>query len=293
MTFTVLLTFLLILIFTSKLIIDTVLYRKKITIMAGMMISMVLGMMVGFTTGIITGILLTDAFFYSTIISAFVGIATGFIVGVPIGWLAIFDGILAGLMGGTMGAMIGAMMDSEYHDQLIKLTLILYVAIMLLLYRIMQKQIIKKQSLLSNPIVLTFLFLITIVTYNQSGSFVPTSKSNQVDGSIRNLVVTANDNIFLPDKIKVKAGEKLKITLDNIGKSEHDFEIVNIEATSIETQSSQHHHNKGNNQIHIHSLPGEKQAISFIPVTPGEYKYVCTIPGHAESGMIGSIEVTL
>lgn len=260
--------------------------------MAGMMISMVLGMMVGFTTGIITGILLTDYFFYSTIISAAVGIATGFIVGVPIGWLAIFDGILAGLMGGTMGAMIGAMMDSEYQEPLIKLTIILYIGTMMLLHNIIQRQIIKIQTVFSNPIVLTLLFLITIFTCNQAGPFVPNSEFTKVDGSEKNLVVTANDNIFLPDKIKVKAGEKLTITLDNIGKNEHDFEIINFEASNIETKSSQHHHKKENNQIHIHSLPGEKQAISFIPLTPGEYKYVCTIPGHAESGMIGSIEVT-
>ncbi|MCM3390388.1 cupredoxin domain-containing protein [Ureibacillus chungkukjangi] len=106
-------------------------------------------------------------------------------------------------------------------------------------------------------------------------------------------MVKADVNIFLPDKIKVKAGEKLMITLDNIGQSEHDFEIINLEADSIETLSTQQHNHKNNNQIHIHSLPGEKQAITFVPLTPGEYRFICTIPGHAESDMFGSIEVTL
>ncbi|MCM3390387.1 hypothetical protein M3649_20040 [Ureibacillus chungkukjangi] len=137
--------------------------------------------LVGFTFGIITGILFTDHFFDSTIISAFIGITTGLIVG----WLTIFDGILSGLIGGTMGAMIGTMMDSEHHEQLIKLTFLLYIGTMLLLYRIMQREIIKKQSFLSNPFVLTILFFVTILTYNQLGPFFPNSQSAQVDRSVK------------------------------------------------------------------------------------------------------------
>ncbi len=37
--------------------------------------------------------------------------------------------------------------------------------------------------------------------------------------------------------------------------------------------------------------PGEQDTVSFTPVTPGVYEYVCTFPGHTAAGMRGKIVV--
>ena len=44
--------------------------------------------------------------------------------------------------------------------------------------------------------------------------------------------------------------------------------------------------------IHTKLLgPGEEDTISFTPLAPGVYEYVCTFPGHAAAGMRGQITV--
>ena len=44
--------------------------------------------------------------------------------------------------------------------------------------------------------------------------------------------------------------------------------------------------------IHTKLLgPGEEDTISFTPLAPGVYEYVCTFPGHTAAGMRGQITV--
>ncbi|MFC2948078.1 plastocyanin/azurin family copper-binding protein [Virgibacillus sediminis] len=108
--------------------------------------------------------------------------------------------------------------------------------------------------------------------------------------SSNNLVVQAEEYSFSPTHTAIMAGEEVTITLENIGEVEHDLQIKELKADMMVRETSYNHQNS-NNDIHVHTMPGDKQAISFIPVTPGKYSYVCKIPGHAEAGMIGVIEV--
>ncbi len=44
--------------------------------------------------------------------------------------------------------------------------------------------------------------------------------------------------------------------------------------------------------IHTKLLgPGEEDTITFTPLVPGVYEYICTYPGHAAAGMRGQITV--
>ena len=38
--------------------------------------------------------------------------------------------------------------------------------------------------------------------------------------------------------------------------------------------------------------PGQQGTIIFAPTTAGSVYYICPVPGHAESGMYGSITIT-
>ena len=40
------------------------------------------------------------------------------------------------------------------------------------------------------------------------------------------------------------------------------------------------------------SRPGQTAKIRFVIDTPGTYRILCTIPGHAEAGMVGTLVVT-
>ncbi|WP_010650459.1 cupredoxin domain-containing protein [Oceanobacillus massiliensis] len=282
-------------ILTIWIIWNTIYHRKKITVMTGMMISMVLGMVVGLTIGVILGILLAGDLFSSTLLAMIIGIAAGFLAGLPIGLMAILDGALAGMMGGMMGAMLGEMIATEHQDTLIRVMFLLFIGMIIILYQMMQQEFIKSKALVNHPLVMIILFVLFIVGYNQLGSLIPSSHSlknsnNNHSMSANNLVIQADEYSFSPSHTKIMAGERVTITLDNIGEVEHDLEIKGMITEMMESGTS-HIHQKDNTIVHVHSMAGEKQEISFTPLTPGKYRFTCTIPGHVESGMFGIIEV--
>lgn len=294
MTFALSATLAVIFILILFIIWETIRHRSKISNMAGMMISMALGMIGGLTVGVILGILLLGDLFSSTILAMLIGILAGFLAGLPIGLMPVIDGALAGMMGGMMGAMLGEMIALEYQETIIRIMFLLFVGIIVILYRMMQQEFINSKAIINHPVTMIVLFIIITVGYNQVGPLIPSSNSpnNSSHHSMdaNNLVIQADEYSFSPSHTEIKAGDMVTITLDNIGEVEHDIEIIGMEA-KIEEQSSSHDHGQENNQLHVHSFPGEKQDISFTTSTPGTYRYVCTIPGHEELGMTGVIEI--
>lgn len=84
---------------------------------------------------------------------------------------------------------------------------------------------------------------------------------------------------FDPSDLEVTAGDS--VTLNNDGKIPHNFTIVEgsdplgggAELAASDDVS-----------------PGDTGSLT-VDVEPGKYSYLCTIPGHAEDGMTGSITV--
>ncbi|ASK61304.1 hypothetical protein CFK37_03480 [Virgibacillus phasianinus] len=302
MTVALYVTFFGMLILTSLAIGSTIYHRRKVTCMTGMMIAMSLGMMVGLTAGVILGILFTGNLFYSTVLGILIGVIVGFVSGLPVSLMAVLDGALSGMMGGMMGAMLGEMIVPEYQDSLIRIMFVLFIALILVLFVMMKEEFMKKRkSILGHPAIILGLFVVFIIGYNQLDPLLTSSKSpNQMNHSPsnmnmvmnnNNLVVQADEFSFTPSKMEIPVGESVTMVLVNNGEIEHDLEIVGMETGTVESLS-RHHHQQEENQIHVHSIPGEKQEVSFTPLEPGVYKYTCTIPGHAESGMTGTIKIT-
>lgn len=98
--------------FTSYIIILTHRYKKSLTMMTGMMIAMATGMLSSLLVGTILGVCI-GKMFIATEIAMFVGMIVGFWTGRPIHLIASIDGLLAGMMGGMMGAMLGVMVVNE------------------------------------------------------------------------------------------------------------------------------------------------------------------------------------
>jgi len=88
-------------------------------------------------------------------------------------------------------------------------------------------------------------------------------------------------------EIDVKVGDKITFHVTNAGKSFHAFAVTAskegpgpaIEGTTIGTADQP-------------MKPKESGDVSFIPSAPGEYYYICAVPGHRELGMEGKIEVS-
>lgn len=93
------------------------------------------------------------------------------------------------------------------------------------------------------------------------------------------LTVELGDLYFKPNTLTAKPGQALQITLDNRGALEHNFVLYDADGKTVlfEKDAIQ---------------PGQKVNVSFkAPEKPGTYPYVCTVPGHKEGGMVGTLTV--
>lgn len=86
------------------------------------------------------------------------------------------------------------------------------------------------------------------------------------------VTVTAVDIAFEPTELAIPADTDVEITLNNEGALQHDF---NIEDTDFATEL-------------LNS--GESETIT-VNLAAGEYTYFCSVPGHREAGMVGTLTV--
>ena len=296
---TLYLIFLTVILLSFIIIGKTIYNRKKIPSMTGMMIAMTLGMSTGLIIGVIFGILFSGDLFIATILGMVTGMAAGFLAGVPVSVIAVLDGLLSGLMGGMMGAMLGVMIATEHREAIIKIMFFIFVAIVLILVYMIQKEINGNETAFyRNPLVPVALIGLLFFVFNQTGPVFTGNDSAEQNHSGHNesesnnrLMIKAEEYDFLPNNINIKVGETVTLSIKNTGTIEHDLEIVNFNPENVEKNTS-HNHGEAANTIHLHAAPGEKQTVSFTPAEQGVYRFVCTIPGHKESGMFGTMEVS-
>jgi plastocyanin len=80
---------------------------------------------------------------------------------------------------------------------------------------------------------------------------------------------------FNPESIKAKVGTPLKITFRNAGVIAHDL------VTEGGTQNAKL----------VNVASNKSQEGTFLANKPGEYRIICSQPGHTEAGMVGKIIV--
>lgn len=101
-----------------------------------------------------------------------------------------------------------------------------------------------------------------------------TSPSVKTDENTRQITVTAKEFAFEPPKLTISKGEKISLTLKNMGSTAH---TLAIEGTSAITPVVQ---------------PGEEATITFSMDTAGKYTFLCTVPGHKDAGMQGDLIIS-
>ena len=103
------------------------------------------------------------------------------------------------------------------------------------------------------------------------------SVSNQTDSKVENsnikeFVVEGSNFKFLPNKIKVKRGDKVRITFKNTG-GYHDF---NIDEFNLKTQIIN---------------TDQQETVEFMANKSGEFEYYCSVGNHRDLGMTGRLIV--
>jgi uncharacterized cupredoxin-like copper-binding protein len=100
-----------------------------------------------------------------------------------------------------------------------------------------------------------------------------TPESVSPDGVQHVTVLVSNESRFAPSHLVVKAGRPVDLTLRSIGLVSHDFTLR--EGTS--------------EPVHIVVDAGRSASARFTLARPGTYAFLCTVPGHDEAGMHGTI----
>jgi uncharacterized cupredoxin-like copper-binding protein len=91
--------------------------------------------------------------------------------------------------------------------------------------------------------------------------------------------VIATDLKFNPPTLKAKVGQPIEIVLENKGVIEHDIAFPTLKA------------DKPGGALQVLAKPGQTATLEFTPTAAGKFEYICTIPGHKEAGMKGTIDV--
>lgn len=99
----------------------------------------------------------------------------------------------------------------------------------------------------------------------------PQASGGQTGGGSTAIAIEATEFQFSPKEVSASAGTKL-IELRNKGSVEHDFVVDAL-------------------GIKVHTGPGQVQS-SSVELKPGKYEFYCSIPGHKEAGMVGTLTVS-
>ena len=84
--------------------------------------------------------------------------------------------------------------------------------------------------------------------------------------------ITASEFKFSPTSIQVPVGQKISLTLNNTGSIEHDLTIPGLEFT-------------------LPARAGQSASGQLTFDKPGVFEFICSIPGHKDAGMKGTLTV--
>lgn len=104
------------------------------------------------------------------------------------------------------------------------------------------------------------------------------------------VTVTLNEFTFSPKVIEASPGAQLTINLNNQGALDHNFVLMAKGVRLTEwTEADQEH--VLFEQIALRA--GETTFFGLVaPDEPGEYQFLCSVPGHLTQGMEGTLIVT-
>lgn len=102
----------------------------------------------------------------------------------------------------------------------------------------------------------------------------------------------ANELKFVPDTLEFVAGKRYKLLLSNPSTQKHYFTAKDF-ADNLWTQKVEAGKVEIKGAIHDLELkPGAQAEWLFIPIKPGSYELHCSVTGHTEAGMKGTIQIS-
>jgi Cu+-exporting ATPase len=116
-----------------------------------------------------------------------------------------------------------------------------------------------------------FLAAVALAAIGLAGGVMATDR--WIAAGAERLDVTAHELAFTPADLRVEAGRVVVLSFRNADPTFHDWEV------------------QGLANVDAGARPGQTSTIRFTIDQPGTYVIVCTVPGHADAGMTGTLVV--
>ena len=109
----------------------------------------------------------------------------------------------------------------------------------------------------------------------------------------RTINLTMSDQMrFVPDKIEVKEGETVRISLKNTGTLFHEMVIGTKKELDEHAALMVKFPNMEHDEPYMAHVPsGKTGEIVWKFNRAGDFDFACLVPGHSEAGMVGKISV--
>jgi len=116
-----------------------------------------------------------------------------------------------------------------------------------------------------------FLGAIALATVGVAGGVMAADRL--IDANATRLQVTARSVAFSPADLRIRAGQTVLLEFRNDDPVFHDWSVAGVA------------------NVDANARPGQTQRIRFRIDQPGTYRVECTVAGHAEAGMVGTLVV--
>ena len=94
---------------------------------------------------------------------------------------------------------------------------------------------------------------------------------------------------FTPSEVVATAGVPVQVTLVNTDPIEHEWLVGDAAFHERHRTGTEQHHGARPNEVSL--APGESKTTTVVFDAPGEYLYICHLPGHEAYGMVGVVRV--
>ena len=101
--------------------------------------------------------------------------------------------------------------------------------------------------------------------------------------------ITIRYSSFQPESITVLAGKPVTITLRNDDPIEHEWIVGTADVHERHRTGTEPFHDERPSEVTIPVLSTRVTTLTF--AEPGEYLYICHLPGHEAYGMVGTLRV--
>ncbi len=116
----------------------------------------------------------------------------------------------------------------------------------------------------------------------------------------REFSIEMRDIAFEPATLTGQAGEVIEMRFQNVGGILHDFTIDEMDADVMEMMGGSgagvdmhmgDDHDATARAMHLALDAGQEGSMRLRVHEPGSYTYYCTVPGHREAGMTGTLTI--